>query len=89
MEFDIKDKETIEIYTTGKSSKRDIPAEVAKKLILRLWSLKCAYTNSDITNCRVAAFDGESLRLKDNYRVRVVKYEHHWEIKEIFKEVKK
>ena len=85
MEVEILDEETVEVYTTGRSSKRQLPEGVARKLILRLHSLKCAVSKSDILNCAAANFDGQSLKLTNEYRVRAVNHKHHWDIKEIFK----
>ncbi len=83
MEIEILDEETIEVYTTGKSSKRSLPEVVIHKLILRLTCFKCASRNEDISESATAQYDGDSVRLTEQYRLRVVKKKHHWKIKEI------
>ena len=71
MEYEFKNKETIEIYTTGMSSKRKVPISVATKLCMVIQSIEASTKISDVKATRWLEYDGKSVSLGEGWRLKI------------------
>ncbi len=86
MNFEITDSQVNEIHSKGRCFNKGIPEEVQKKVLMRLFQIKCAYTGTDITKSFPLDFNGSGIRLKGAWRLMVENKKHYWVIGKIFKE---
>lgn len=70
MELEFKNKELIQLYSTGKSTKYNIPLSVAEKFLHRVLQLESAYSILDIKNTSFLNFQ-KAPKFKNRFTVEI------------------
>lgn len=78
MEFSFKNKDLEKLYTTGKSKKYTLPANIIEKFFARIQQIEAAHDIRDLWNDKGLNFEkltktenSYSMRLNQNYRLEM------------------